>query len=166
MTSYAPLFAKKTNTNWNPDLIYFDNERPYLTCSYYVQQLFGQSSGQYYYGDCVKIDDPDEAPRWKGLPQDQESDKLQGQSVVLNVKTRKLYVKLVNASDKEKEFEVNLSRFGIKKTAVKTTLEGNANDENNYEKQPIAPKKETIKAQKKFDIDLKPYSMVMLEYSL
>ena len=166
MTSYAPLFAKKTNTNWNPDLIYFDNERPYLTCSYYVQQLFGQSSGQYYYGDCVKIDDPDEAPRWKGLPQDQESGKLQGQSVILNVKTRKLYVKLVNASDKEKEFEVNLSRFGIKKTAVKTTLEGNANDENNYEKQPIAPKKETIKAQKKFDIDLKPYSMVMLEYQL
>ena len=166
MTSYAPLFAKKTNTNWNPDLIYFDNERPYLTCSYYVQQLFGQSSGQYYYGDCVKIDDPDEAPRWKGLPDGQESGKLQGQSVILNVKTRKLYVKLVNASDKEKEFEVNLSRFGIKKTAVKTTLEGNANDENNYEKQPIAPKKETIKAQKKFDIDIKPYSMVMLEYQL
>ena len=166
MTSYAPLFAKKTNTNWNPDLIYFDNERPYLTCSYYVQQLFGQSSGQYYYGDCVTIDDPDEAPRWRGLPQEQESGKLQGQSVVLNVKTRKLYVKLVNAGDKEKEFDVNLSRFGIKKTAVKTTLEGNANDENNYEKQPIAPKKETIKAQKKFDINLKPYSMVMLEYQL
>jgi alpha-L-arabinofuranosidase len=131
-----------------------------------VQQLFGQSSGQYYYGDCVTINDPDEAPRWRDLPKEQESGKLQGQSVVLNVKTRKLYVKLVNAGDKEKEFDVNLSRFGIKKTAVKTTLEGNANDENNYEKQPIVPKKETIKAQKKFDIDLKPYSMVMLEYQL
>ena len=166
MTSYAPLFAKKTNTNWNPDMIYFDNERPYLTCSYYVQQLFGQSSGQYYYGDCVKIDDPDEAPRWKGLPEGQESGKLQGQSVVLNVKTRKLYVKLVNASDKEKEANINLSRFPIKKQAVKTILAGNANDENNYDKQPIAPQKETIKAEKKFDIDLAPYSMVMLEYSL
>jgi alpha-L-arabinofuranosidase len=166
MTSYAPLFAKKTNTNWNPDLIYFDNERPYLTCSYYVQQMFGQSSGQYYYGDCVKIDDPDEAPRWDNLPKDQKSGYLQGQSVVLNVKTRKLYVKLVNASDKEKEFEVNLSRFGIKKNAIKTVLTGNANDENNYEAQPIVPKKETIKAQKKFDIDLDPYTMVMLEYSL
>ena len=33
MTSYAPLFARKNATNWNPDLIYFDNERPYLTCS-------------------------------------------------------------------------------------------------------------------------------------
>ena len=166
MTSYAPLFAKKTNTNWNPDLIYFDNERPYLTCSYYVQQLFGLSSGQYYYGDCVKIDDPDEAPRWDNLPKDEKSGYLQGQSVVLNVKTRKLYVKLVNASDKEKEFDINLSRFPIKKTAVKTVLTGNANDENNYEAQPIAPKTETIKAKKKFDIELDPYTMVMLEYSL
>ena len=55
MTSYAPLFARKEATNWNPDLIYFDNERPYLTCSYYVQQMFGQSAGQYYYGDCVSF---------------------------------------------------------------------------------------------------------------
>ena len=166
MTSYAPLFAKKTNTNWNPDLIYFDNERPYLTCSYYVQQLFGQSSGQYYYGDCVTIENPDAAPRWRGLPEGQESGYLQGQSVVLNAKTRKLYVKLVNAGDKEKKANINLSRFGIKKTAVKTVLTGAANDENNYEKQPIAPQKETIKAQKKFDINLEPYSMVMLEYQL
>jgi len=166
MTSYAPLFAKKTNTNWNPDLIYFDNERPYLTCSYYVQQMFGQSSGQYYYGDCVKIENPDEAPRWQGLPEGEASGYLQGQSVVLNVKTRKLYVKLVNASDKEKEAKVNLSRFSLKKNAVKTVLKGKADDENNYEAQPIAPKKETIKAKKKFDIDLEPYSMVMLEYQL
>ena len=166
MTSYAPLFAKKEATNWNPDMIYFDNERPYLTCSYFVQQMFGLSSGQYYYGDCVKIENPDVAPRWKGLPKDQESGFLQGQSVVLNVKTRKLYVKLVNAGAETKKANVNLSRFGIKKTAVKTVLTGSADEENNYDKQPIAPQKETIKAQKKFDIDLKPYSMVMLEYQL
>ena len=166
MTSYAPLFAKKTNTNWNPDMIYFDNERPYLTCSYYVQQLFGLSSGQYYYGDCVKIDNPDEAPRWQGLPEGQKSGNLQGQSVVLNVKSRKLYVKLVNAGAEAKKANIDLSRFGFKKTAVKTVLTGNANDENNYEVQPIAPQKETIKAQKKFTLDLAPYTMVMYEYSL
>ena len=166
MTSYAPLFAKKDATNWNPDLIYFDNERPYLTCSYYVQQMFGQSSGQYYYGDCVTIDNPDEAPRWKALLDSQKNGFLQEQSVVLNAKTRKLYVKLVNASDKAKDAKVNLSRFGIKKNAVKTVLAGQPNDENNYDAQPIAPKKETIKAQKKFNLTLEPYSMVMFEYSL
>ena len=160
MTSYAPLFAKKDATNWNPDLIYFDNERIYPTCSYYVQQLFGLSSGQYYYGDCVRFEG-DAA----GIQQPQE-DVHYGQSVVLNVKTRKLYVKLVNATDKEKEADINLSRFPIKKNCVKTVLAGAADQENNYKEQPIAPKKETVKAQKKFDIDLPPYSMVMLEYQL
>ena len=160
MTSYAPLFARKNATNWNPDLIYFDNERPFLTCSYYVQQMFGQSSGQYYYGDCVNFDDDA-----KGVQQPQE-DVHYGQSVILNVKTRKLYVKLVNATDDEKEADVNLSRFGIKKTATKTVLTGKPDAENNFDQQPIAPKTETIKAKKKFDIDLPPYSMVMLEYSL
>ena len=151
MTSYAPLFAKKDATNWNPDLIYFDNERPYLTCSYYVQQLFGQSSGQYYYGDCVNIAD---------------ATNLQGQSVVLNTKTRRLYVKLCNASGDTKKASINLSRFPLKKKATKTVLSGQPDDENNYEAQPIAPKKETIKAQKKQTLDLAPYSMVMLEYQL
>ena len=151
MTSYAPLFAKKDATNWNPDLIYFDNERPYLTCSYYVQQMFGQSSGQYYYGDCVDI---------------QDASNLQGQSVILNVKTRRLYVKLCNASADAKKANINLSRFSLKKQVTKTVLSGQADDENNYEAQPIAPKKETIKAQKKFSIDMAPYSMLMLEYQL
>ena len=166
MTSYAPLFARKTNTNWNPDLIYFDNERPYLTCSYYVQQLFGQSSGNYYYGDCVTIENTDAAPRWQGLPKDQESGNLQDQSVVLNTKTRQLFVKICNASGEAKKAHINLSRFGIKKMATKTVLSGKADDENNYDAQPIVPVKEQIKAQKKFSLDIAPYSFVMLQYSL
>ena len=166
MTSYAPLFAKKGTNNWNPDLIYFDNERPYLTCSYYVQQMFGQSAGQYYYGDCVKIENPDKASRWHGLPEGQESGNLQGQSVVLNVKTRQLFVKLVNASADAKKANINLSRFGLKKVGTKTTLTGNAQDENNYDAQPIAPQTEQIKAQKKFSLDLAPYTMIMLQYQL
>ena len=160
MTSYAPLFAKKDGTNWNPDLIYFDNERPYLTCSYYVQQMFGQSSGQYYYGDCVQFKG-DAA----GVEQPQ-ADVHYAQSVILNVKKRKLYVKLVNASDEKKTADIDLSRFPIKKNVVKTILTGKADDENNYDKQPVAPKKETGKAQKKFSIDLEPYTMVMMEYDM
>ncbi|MBR6979076.1 MAG: alpha-N-arabinofuranosidase [Prevotella sp.] len=151
MTSYAPLFAKKNATNWNPDLIYFDNERPYPTCSYYVQQMFGESAGQYYYGDCVTIKDATE---------------LQGQSVILNVKTRKLYVKVCNASADEKTADINLSRFPLKKTATKTVLAGQPEDENNFDQQPISPKREQVKPQKKFQLKLAPYSMVMLEYQL
>ena len=160
MTSYAPLFARKDNTNWNPDMIYFDNERAYPTCSYYVQQLFGLSSGQYYYGDCVKFEGDA-----KNVIQPLENVHY-GQSVILNVKTRKLYVKICNASDEAKKANINLSRFGIKKNAVKPVIVGSANDENNYDQQPIAPQKETIKAQKKFTLDVAPYSFIMLEYSL
>ena len=161
MTSYAPLFARKNATNWNPDLIYFDNERPYLTCSYYVQQLFGQSSGQYFYGDCVSFEGDE--PYGKIQPQE---DVHYGQSVVLNAKTRRLYVKLINADKETKKAHVNLGRFSLKKQAVKTILAGQPDDENNYDKQPIAPQQETIKAQKKFTLDVAPYSFVMLEYQL
>ena len=160
MTSYAPLFARKNATNWNPDMIYFDNERAYLTCSYYVQQLFGQSAGQYYYGDCVSFEG--DAP---GVCQPQE-DVHYGQSVVLNAKTRRLFVKLCNASADAKKAHIDLSRFSLKKQATKTVIAGNAEDENNYEAQPIAPVKSQFKAQKKFSLDLAPYSMVMLEYAL
>ncbi|WP_051611825.1 alpha-L-arabinofuranosidase C-terminal domain-containing protein [Xylanibacter ruminicola] len=160
MTSYAPLFARKNGTQWNPDLIYYDNERPFLTCSYYVQQMFGQSSGNYYYGDCVKFegDAADAIQPMEGVHY--------GQSVILNTKTRQLFVKLVNASADAKKANINLSRFGIKKLATKTTLTGQPNDENNFDAQPIAPKKEQLKAQKKFTLDLAPYSMVMLQYQL
>ena len=160
MTSYAPLFAKKDATNWNPDLIYFDNERTYLTCSYYVQQMFGQSSGQYYYGDCVRF----EGDAKRAIQPVEKS--LYGQSVILNTKTRRLYVKLVNAGADAKTAHINLSRFGLKREGVKTVLSGQPTQENNYEQQPIAPTTEAIEAQKKFDLMLEPYSMVMLEYSL
>ena len=161
MTSYAPLFARKNATNWNPDLIYFDNEKPFLTCSYYVQQLFGQSAGQYYYGDCVAFEG-DAA----GVCQPVENAHY-GQSVVLNVKTRKLYVKLCNADAETKKATVNLSRFkSMKKMAQKTILTGQPNDENNFDQQPIAPKTETIKAQKKMNVELPPYSFTMFTYDL
>ncbi|MBQ8937195.1 MAG: alpha-N-arabinofuranosidase [Bacteroidaceae bacterium] len=160
MTSYAPLFARKNATNWNPDLIYFDNERPFLTCSYYVQQFFGQSAGQYYYGNCVRFEG-DAA----GTVQPVE-DSHYGQSVVLNVKTRHLYVKLCNASGETKKANIDLSRFPLKKSCTKTLLTGAADAENNFEQQPIAPQHEAMKVQKKFTMELAPYSFVMLDYQL
>ena len=161
MTSYAPLFARKNATNWNPDLIYFDNERPYLTCSYYVQQLFGLSSGDYYYGDCVKFDG-DAAD----VIQPAENSHY-GQSVVLNTKTRQLFVKICNASAEQKTGTIDLSRFkSLKSVATRTTLAGNADDENNYDAQPIAPVKETIKMKKKMNFVIEPYSFIMLEVAM
>ena len=160
MTSYAPLFARKNATNWNPDLIYFDNERPFLTCSYYVQQMFGQSAGQYYYGDCVRFEGD------KAGVEQPVKDSHYGQSVVLNVKTRRLYVKLCNATGEEKLAHLNLSRFGKHKWATKTVLCGQPDAENNYEQQPIAPVQQAFNAKSRMDMSLPPYSFTMLEIEL
>lgn len=153
MTSYAPLFARKGATNWNPDLIYFDNERPYLTCSYYVQQLFGQSAGQWFYGDCA---------RFEG-----EKTNLQEQSVVLNTATRKLYVKLCNASDKPCKVNLDLARFkGMKSAATLTTLSGEPTQENNYDAQPIAPATQQVKVKKQMQVELPAHTLQMYTISL
>lgn len=152
MTSYAPLFARKNTNNWNPDLIYFDNERPFLTCSYYVQRMFGQSSGDYFYGECVKFD--------------REDDNLLGQSVVLDTQARKLYLKVCNAGENAAKATIDLSRFGGFKSVTKTVIKGQPDDENNFDQQPIAPVTETVKLKSKATLDVEPYSITMYSISL
>ncbi|MCQ2975862.1 MAG: alpha-N-arabinofuranosidase [Bacteroidales bacterium] len=152
MTSYAPLFARKGTNNWNPNLIYFDKEKPYLTCSYYIQQMFGLSSGDYYYGDCVKFT---------------SNSDLLGQSVILDSKAKKLYVKICNASGQAGQANIDLSRFkGMKLDAVKTTLSGNPNDENNFDAQPIIPIKENVVIKAKMSEKIAPYSFTLYTISL
>ena len=155
MTSYAPLLARKNGTQWNPDLIYYDNSRVYPTCSYYVQKMFGESAGNYYYGNCVTIDNPDKS-EGEGL--------LQEQSVVLNTKTRELFVKICNATANTKTAKVNLSRFsGMKPLATQVTLSGQPEDENNFDSQPIAPVTTQIKVKKNMTLELAPYSFIMIK---
>jgi len=56
MTSYAPLFARKGHTSWNPDLIYFDSNEVRPTTGYEVQRLFGVHSGTEWHPSQVNID--------------------------------------------------------------------------------------------------------------
>ncbi|MBT1172769.1 alpha-L-arabinofuranosidase [Bifidobacterium sp. MA2] len=44
MASYAPLFCKNGHNSWDPDLIYFDNERVYHPYSYWVQKLYANTT--------------------------------------------------------------------------------------------------------------------------
>ncbi|MFO1487226.1 MAG: alpha-L-arabinofuranosidase C-terminal domain-containing protein [Verrucomicrobiota bacterium] len=48
MASYAPLLARERHTQWNPNLIYFNNTTVVPTVNYYVQQLFGRNQGDVY----------------------------------------------------------------------------------------------------------------------
>ena len=55
MTSYAPLLAKDGHTQWNPDLIYFNNTEVRPTVGYYTQQMYGQNAGTEYLSSTVKL---------------------------------------------------------------------------------------------------------------
>ena len=45
MACYAPLFGRTSHQQWQPNLIWFDNDSVYGTPSYYVQQLFSNHVG-------------------------------------------------------------------------------------------------------------------------
>lgn len=53
MTAYAPLFGRQGYTQWNPNLIYFDQRRVLLTPNYHVQRLFSQNKGDVYLANTV-----------------------------------------------------------------------------------------------------------------
>ncbi|MFJ6376098.1 alpha-L-arabinofuranosidase C-terminal domain-containing protein [Pseudarthrobacter oxydans] len=45
LASWAPLFAKLGQVHWDPDLIYFDNERVLPSLNYYVQRMHSTAAG-------------------------------------------------------------------------------------------------------------------------
>lgn len=152
MTSYAPLFARRDNTNWNPDLIYFDNERAYLTCSYYVQQMFGKYWGDYYYSDVVKFSKADS--------------KEVDASCVVNSKKKEVYVKIANTGSEAMKATIDLARFKVKPNASVVVITGDKNAENNYDAQPIQPVETAIKAGKTMTYDVQPYSFTVLKLKM
>ena len=84
MTSYAPLLCKDGYSNWNPDMIYFNNDTiTCLTPSYHTQRLWGTHSGDVYVGSKMSVR-PELSHRVAA-------------SVVRDSKTGKTIVKLVNA---------------------------------------------------------------------
>ncbi len=153
MTSYAPLFAKKGHESWNPDLIYFDNERVIKTCSYYVQQMFGTTAGNYYYGNVATF---------KG------GDKFQGTSAVLNTEKGELYIKLINAANEAKTATIDLSKFkGLPAKAVTETISGASLDvENNFDAQPVALVNKEIAIKNKMTYTAEPRSATVLRIKL
>ena len=85
MTSYAPLLAKEGYTQWNPDLIYFNNREVKPTAGYYTQLLFGQNAGDTYLPVECAVDNQREDVRERIAT-----------SVVRDSRTGDLIVKMVN----------------------------------------------------------------------
>lgn len=100
MSSYAPLLAKEGHTQWNPDLIYFNNTENKPTTNYWVQALSGQNAGdEYIYAERnVKVEKAD----YNAI------NKRVSSSVVMDKETGDIIIKLVNALPIANNIEVSL----------------------------------------------------------
>ena len=146
MTSYAPLLAKEGHTQWNPDLIYFNNTEVKPTVGYYTQLMYGQNTGTEYLPSEVKVNIRRESVR-----------KRIGVSVVRDAHTGDMIVKLVNLLPVAASMEVELpSLEGMKKTAVKTVLAGDPKDKN------ARPVESAMEVSEKFAHELPAYSFTVI----
>ncbi len=103
LATYAPLFAHYDGWQWRPDLIWFDNFTTVRTCSYYVQQLYSRYKG---------TDVLDLLSNGKPLTGAEGQNGIFA-SAVFDANSNQVYVKVVNTSDKDCSFKLNLS--GLKK---------------------------------------------------
>lgn len=126
MISAAPLLCRvggEKYSQWSPNMIWYDAEKTFLTPSYYVQLMYAQNSGTY---NLVTV---------------AEGEKLYA-NTVFDTKTGDIIIKIVNASDIEKEVEIVLDdAITLKSTkAILITLTGEKMGYNSIEEPcKIAP---------------------------
>lgn len=111
MTSYAPLLAKKGHTQWNPDLIYFDNTSVTPTVEYYVQKMFGNNSGQTYVPSDVAVGSDDMKVRARI-----------GVSIVDDADSGDRILKLVNMLPVEVNADIDTVALGVSPGVYNATL--------------------------------------------
>ncbi|MBC3538558.1 alpha-L-arabinofuranosidase C-terminal domain-containing protein [Rufibacter sediminis] len=146
MASYAPLLAKEGHTQWNPDLIYFNNTEVKPTVGYEVQKLFGQNAGTDYLPSTVQLSNNQEAVR-----------KRIAVSVVRDVKSKDLIVKMVNLLPVPVATSLDLAGFNMAGAkAVKTVLQGNPTDKN------LKPSATTLTLADSTNTELPAYSCTVL----
>lgn len=97
MSSYAPLLAKEGHTQWNPDLIYFNNTEVKPTVNYHVQRICGQNAGDSYIHSDLSLDFHAEG-RTNIIHKDLR--KRVSASIVEDKETGDIIVKLVNCLPK------------------------------------------------------------------
>ncbi|MHB1839400.1 MAG: alpha-L-arabinofuranosidase C-terminal domain-containing protein, partial [Acidobacteriaceae bacterium] len=132
MASYAPLFVNVNPgaSQWVPDLIGYDAVHSYGSPSYYAQAMFSNHLGNEVMDSSLT-----------GAPP------LLFYSVTRDTVTRTLYLKVVNASSKPQQLDIQFAgKNHAKGTATVTTLSGHSMEETNSLAEParIVPVKSAI----------------------
>ncbi|KOH44065.1 alpha-L-arabinofuranosidase C-terminal domain-containing protein [Sunxiuqinia dokdonensis] len=146
MTSYAPLLAKHGHTQWNPDLIYFNNTEVFPTTDYFVQVLFGQNAGDEYIASQIHLSN-----------NKKEVKKRVASSLVHDSKTGDYILKLTNLLPVSVDTKINLVGLPILEgEAVLSVLQGNPTDEK------ARPENRTISLGEPFEYNLPAYSFSVI----
>ena len=152
MTSYAPMLCHLKHQNWNPDMIYFDNETIDLTPSYETQRLFSKYAGDKYVDTKLSFDT-------EGMTEAGAADikKRVAATVVVDSKTGKRYLKVVNVLPVELKIDVDAA--GLKHGAA---FEGFAGEPGQERVEIKTGKKGTL-TEGKLTLQLSPYSLQVVE---
>ena len=132
MSSYAPLLAKHGHTQWNPDLIYFNNTEVFPTVNYQVQRLCGNNAGsQYVYSDFdVKVQREERGKDVQAY--DAAVSRRLSRSVVKDETTGDLIVKFVNIMPVAADVRLDFGSTDAYNTmATVSTLSGQPADKDN-----------------------------------
>jgi len=151
LASYAPLLAKKGHTQWNPDLIYFDNKSVCLTANYYVQQMFSCNQGDRYIPGIIKV----------------SNDSTLAASAVIEGTTGDLIIKIANAGTSPANVVIDLSKYNnYKKIADIIDLTGKPEDKNSFSiPDKIKPVKryEPVESLNKYTIQASCFSVIRIK---
>lgn len=155
MSSYAPLLAKEGHTQWNPDLIYFNNTEVKPTPNYYVQAFSGQNAGdEYVYADSevtLKRDGRDTSSA--------DVSKRIASSIVRDKETGDVIVKLVNAMPQATSAQIAIKGMAgyMPEATVQYISDSSAAVRN------VAPQTETVTiSPDNFTYEMRPYSFSVI----
>ena len=149
LASYAPLLARRTHTQWTPDMIYFTGTDVFLTINYYVQQLFSQNSGDTYLATTLSAATP--------------SPTL-AVSSVRDSKSGDLIVKIVNGATTTLALSVDLAGLPAgNHPALKIVLSGTDADVVNEDGKPplVKPERSELTVAPVFDYEAPANSLTI-----
>jgi len=146
MASYAPMLAKDGHTQWNPDLIYFNNSEVKPTTGYQVQKLYGQNAGDQYITNNLSVPTRDDKVR-----------KRIATSVVRDSKSGDLIVKMVNLLPVKVQTTVKLDNTeNLATQAERFVLTGKPDGRN------LIPVVDEIPVSANFTCELPAYSFTVI----
>ncbi|XP_054797467.1 alpha-L-arabinofuranosidase 1-like [Prosopis cineraria] len=156
MVSYAPLFVNYNDQKWKPDAIVFDSYRSYGVPSYWLQQLFTQSSGATYVNSKLKA--PSSIVASAIVWQDYAN------------KRSYLRIKVVNFANRATTLSIKIDGLdpdvNLSGSTITLLTSGNVRDENSfYNPVKVVPMKTLLEnPQPNMNITIPPISVISIDF--